>query len=412
MTTAPSHLWRRLLSPEVLFLLGTAQALFPYVLWSFAGLNVNYHYGLSYIPAAIYVVGYLLFLLGARLGAIAARQTMGTCSVPVFPLMFSLVLVLGAAVVQFSLAVKLYGGIPILNYLKEASDVWEINDLQQDSFMGQLGLLTFTTFFLSAASMLLLVKTTRPNLITTMLVGSCVLLCFLISSMAGKRQGLLMCAFIVCAGVTIRLGDPVRSILRFLGVSNNQRSAFSLNVFTIMVCSIVLLTYLTTLNSLRVGERRIGASFGDVTPYLELPVINFEAQAEAIGFGPLQYAAMPLLTGLLPQKIIDTSNTVDPDNRFYLEPTASAGIYGPLHLHAGIVGCLGFALLLGAFLKFAYLRAAMDDFCLLAYAQCSWALFVAYSFNLFLKLVFVIAPLLSYVLFCGLLILFSRKQLR
>ncbi len=59
-------MWRRFFTPEILFLFGTLQALFPYVLWYFLGSNTNYHYEITYLPVVIWTVGYGFFWLGTK----------------------------------------------------------------------------------------------------------------------------------------------------------------------------------------------------------------------------------------------------------------------------------------------------------------------------------------------------------
>lgn len=408
--TAPLTFWGRLVSPETLFFVATIQALLPYVLWHFKGLNPNYDYDLTYIPALIYGIGYLAFFVGTRCGRMLACIGGEGYSVPLQPLTGLALFIIAAGALQFFLAARLYGGVPLLNYFKETTDVWEINALQQGSISGQFGLLTTTTFLMSSVTMLILIKATKPGLYTRMMVAACLILCFLISSMAGKRQGLLICAFIVGTGVLTRWGDPVDKMAGFLGFSPRRRSSILLNSLIAVVCLAFLGAYLTVLNGLRVGDKSLNFETGEIIKYLELPLINFEFQSEIVRFGPQRYAVMPLLSGFLPQKMVDSSDTLDLDRNFYLEPTASAGVYGPLHLWSGIAGCVIFAFILGAFCKFAHLRALKSDVYLLIYAQCSWPLFVSYSFNLFLKMIFVLGPILAYCAFCLFVHLQSKSK--
>lgn len=383
------------------------QALFPYLLWHWGGLNPDYRYDVSYIPAVIYGGGYLAFLVGAWSARQFARHEAGDHSIPLEELNTWLLLITVGAALQFLFAAKLYGGIPLFGYLKEATDVWEVNSLQADSFMGQLGLLTFTTFFLSTIAMLVVAKSTQASLFSRGLLASSALLCILISSMAGKRQGLLMCTFIVACGIMIRAGDPIRQTLAFFRFSPRLQSSFLLNSVTVCVCMVFLTGYLIVLGSLRRGENIAPT---ELVNYLEFPLINFEFQAGMIGFGPHHYESAALLAGLLPQKILDSSDTLSLDRSFYPEPTASAGVYGPIHFYSGIGGCMVFALLLGAFCKYAHLKAKGDDLYLMIYAQCSWPLFVSYSFNLFLRIVFVVGPVAAYASFYFLLKHFLKRK--
>jgi hypothetical protein len=275
--------------------------------------------------------------------------------------------------------------------------------------MGQLGLLTLTTFFMSTVAMLVLVKATRSSLFTILLVVSSAVLCFLISSMAGKRQGLLVSVFIVAGGIMTRSGDPLRSLISFLGFSPRFQSSFLLSSATLVVCLGFCIAYLTILGGLRTGENVAPV---ELVKYLEFPLINFESQAEVFGFGPQRYDAVALLAGLLPKKIVDSSETLFFDKSFYPEPTASAGVYGPLHLYSGFGGCIIFAFLLGAFCKYAHIKAKNSDLYLMIYAQCCWPLFVSYSFNLFLYVVFVVGPIAAYWAFYFFLKCTSKQNYR
>jgi hypothetical protein len=59
-------MWRKIVSPEILLLLGTLQAIFPYVLWVFQGKNESYNYEITYLPLFLYIIGYFFFWLGTR----------------------------------------------------------------------------------------------------------------------------------------------------------------------------------------------------------------------------------------------------------------------------------------------------------------------------------------------------------
>src|SRR2546430_8907438 len=107
-----------LVSPEILFLVGNLQAVFPYVIWNLSGFNENYNYELSYIPAFIYVTGYLAFFLGASLIRSKSQQAHSNGTLNIVILRRAILVIFCMAIVQFFLAIEAYGGLPLLNYFE------------------------------------------------------------------------------------------------------------------------------------------------------------------------------------------------------------------------------------------------------------------------------------------------------
>src|SRR5260370_39283771 len=131
-------MWRRMASPECLFLAGTILSLLPYVHWRFEGLNHSYVYTTTYIPVVIWSMGYASFWLGARVkkmvsGANGASPV--TCNVKNRELL--LASFLAATFVQIVALIYVYEGIPLLEYIGGASDVQQSDDANYLSAVGQ-----------------------------------------------------------------------------------------------------------------------------------------------------------------------------------------------------------------------------------------------------------------------------------
>ena len=399
-SSASGEFWRKLCRPEAIFLSGTCQGLFPYLVWMVGGLNPDYPYDVCYIPAVIYAAGYVAFLGGSLLIREKSQKAHRPGTLDPKLTGRALVLLFGFAAVQFFFAVQAYGGLPLLGYWEGSVDVGEVNARQSETGFGQLGLLTLTTFLISAAMLVLVVQPGAPRPVLRLLFIGYLILAWLITSMAGKRQGFLMCIFILLAGLCVRGVNPIRTVLRLFGVVEPFARSRLMSILAIIFGVLFVLAYVGTMGALRTGAGKFAIGFSGITLYMEVPLINFEYQCGLIGFGPYIFSIPDLLLGLLPYRLIEfLGGGTGREEILYPEPTASAGIYGPLHFYTGLWGCLVFAFVLGMLCKFAYMKARTNDLFLLIYAQCSWALFVAHSFNLFLILLYVPAPLVAFTCF-------------
>jgi oligosaccharide repeat unit polymerase len=407
---ASRDFWRKLFRPETVFLLGTCQALLPYVIWRIRGPNEAYFYDISYIPCVIYIIGYFAFVLGAWLVGRKLRQPERGCPLSYDLLRTFLICLIGLGGVELFLAMKTYGGLPLLNYLEGNIDVWEINARQSQAPFGQLGLLTLTVFILTGIMLIVVVHPNVPSLFSKLLFITYLGLSWLITSMAGKRQGFLMCLFFLLAGVSIRIGNPMRRLLRFVGVADALARTRMAGLLTALCGSLLVLTYVATLGALRTGVGKFGIGIHGITQYMEVPLINFEHQCDLVGFGPYTFSVKELFEGFLPYRTSEALGLGElREAILFPEPTASAGLYGPLHLYTGLGGCILFALLLGGMCKFVYVKARTNDLCLLIYSQCAWPLFVTHSFNLFLILLYVPAPVVAFTCLYGFARVMQRR---
>ena len=117
----------------------------------------------------------------------------------------------------------------------------------------------------------------------------------LITSMAGKRQGFLMCIFILLAGLCVRGVNPIRTVLRLFGVVEPFARSRLMSILAIIFGVLFVLAYVGTMGALRTGAGKFAIGFSGITLYMEVPLINFEYQCGLIGFGPYIFSIPDLL---------------------------------------------------------------------------------------------------------------------
>jgi hypothetical protein len=83
------------------------------------------------------------------------------------------------------------------------------------------------------------------------------------------------------------------------------------------------------------------------------------------------------------------------------EPWAPAGLYEDLQWSLGPLGVIVFAFGLGFATMWIYRRAGTSVFYLLSYSQISFSLILAHSFNEFVSLSWIPAPLCMFAIVCG-----------
>jgi oligosaccharide repeat unit polymerase len=400
-------MWRKLVTPEILFLLGTIQALSPYVLWYFLGSNTNYNYEITYLPIIIWIVGYVFFWLGTKV--------IKTSSITPTKLLIKLnlsstkaatLVVMALIAVQIMQAIRLYGVLPIYAYIAGSSNVTEINGLQNDSGFGQLGLLSTSLFLLNGLLLLLLVKslevTKKPKLL--FVIAFCVEIFG--GMISGKRQGLFISlAFLVC-GLSIYFNNPLKPVLRLFGVPSSKIVRF------LLYSSIVGILIFTIgfVSSLRVGAGYQTSGIEEILNYLQYPLINLEAQCEEIGLAPYKYRLLYPLFTLLPYKLYEAFAPSLNELPIRPEPTIGAGFYGNIHWGLGITGVIIYAFLFGLISKYFYKKSLTSLPHLLVYCQISWTLLSAHTYNHFFTLVFLPIPAILFFVFCKLFNYSSSSQ--
>jgi oligosaccharide repeat unit polymerase len=384
--------WQRFFAPEMLFLACTGAALFPYLLWYFGEkLPVVDHLELTYIPVLVWGSGLLSLVVGARIARLTVLSgghfRISQHSVPAV-LVLSIIVV--AILVQVYYAVQdVYGVLPLVEYLSNASgvDVGIVNDQQQYSGAGQLGFLTACLF---ATNALFLVGIFEW---VTWRRGSRVLLAilFVVTCLAhlvnAKRGGLYSTLIFLLAGLSIYFGDPVAAVSAMLPRSRALVAKTFLGV--LMLLLVLAFGYFGSIRT----RGRIEASPQEIISYLQYPLINFETQCAAAGFGPgeskllgpLRYLTLFKYTEATDAFVATVPRTVrDSPN----------GIYELIHWCWGLPGVIGFSFLLGFISRWLYDRAQRSLTCLLAYCFLANALLMAHTANQVLILAYVPVPIL------------------
>ncbi|MBM3403144.1 MAG: hypothetical protein FJY21_12725, partial [Bacteroidetes bacterium] len=106
-----------LIRPEFLFLIGVCQALFPYVIWWINGTAEEYKYQTSWIPATVWILGYIAFYIGCGCPVVSFdSRTRARSRISKNGLRIILMAFLFFGILLFIYSIYLYGGIPLLDY--------------------------------------------------------------------------------------------------------------------------------------------------------------------------------------------------------------------------------------------------------------------------------------------------------
>jgi len=216
--------------------------------------------------------------------------------------------------------------------------------------------------------------------------------------MTGKRQGLLLFVLYLLCGLAIYFGNLAGPLLKSVGLPYNR----ILTRLSYVLIPLALVAMIGFLGVVRTGSRAqnvIGLGIGQLTQYLQLPLINLEAVCQAIGLGPAGgYKPAGLLTGLLPYRLwgVISGNELPIQ---LPQPGIGTGFYMPLHINTGLPGIILFAFAAGYASRYFYNKSFTSLFHLLVYCQMAWALFAAHSYNHFLTLVFLPAPAICFLIF-------------
>ena len=390
---------RRIFTPEMLFLIGSVQAVTPYLFWMGEGSDLNYIFSMSWGPAVIYVVGFLCFWLGASFVNKSQKTTQAPFSyidrIPAGRLFYANVTLATLLAYQSVQLTRVYGTIPLLAFLSGDLDVNDANDSLESSALGQMALLQITLLLLNAVLTLTVLKRLRQNSfrpfsLDLWIPATLVVIGF---TMGGKRQGLFMVAFFTfTAFVLVGNGLLNRLMSKFLIRGRSMR------MMVYVVAPLCGLVFFQLLGMARSG-REATLGLRESLFYLELPLINLEYQYELVGFGPDTFAPQGLLRGLLPRRIQEQlfGDGASFDWPLKLEPTASSGFFGELHWHTGLAGVCLFAVLSGFVSRYCFQHASKSLWALLCYCQIVWTLVSCHSYNHFLNLVFIPLPALCYM---------------
>ena len=383
--------WRRLFAPEVIFAASAAAALSPYVLWYWGyKLPVVEHLEITYIPAILWCCGLLSFLAGCRLArkkrVNVSPFKMGRRNIPVTLLLcFGMVLVM----VQVYLAIQdVYGVFPLLDYLSGAGnlEVGIANDQQQYSASGQLGLLTASLYALNSVFLIFIIKRVTQGRGSRIVLA----LAFLATAFAhlinAKRGGLYSTLFYLLVGLSLYFGDPVRALSAL--VPGRSRILTKSVLVGLVIALVFAFGYLASIRT----RGRVAGGTGEIIAYLQYPLINFEAQCRAGGFGPGDFKLLSPFRHLPPYKYIEKDDAFAVTNPRVVRDSPS-GIYEYIHWCWGIAGIVMYSMILGFVARWLYDRSLQSLGCLLSYCYFAVALAMAHTSNQALILAYVPVPL-------------------
>jgi len=400
LTSKKLH-WRHFVKPEILFLVGAVMANFPYFLWRYGYPVPSCSFSISYKPLYLWILGYIAFCLGTghvsfclcrkvrKHGVLSPfRIRQGTFRICVLITIF-------AVIVQIIFACLLYGVLPISAYFS-GYDVHTLNIAQQASGFGQLGLLTLTLFVLNGLILIGIVSNFKAKGWSRKILWLAVILAVLGSLFSGKAQGffILICV-LVTGGALVRV-NPINLCMRKLGLP--QFSKRQMIIVAISLPFFLMLLHGFT-RTLRVGtykEFNVMFAVDSVVSYLSWPLINTENQLAISGLSGSQFEVRGLLTGLLPYKMKSHFTESLKTSVPRLERTSPSGFLSTPHWYLGLWGMMLFLFVLGVVCKCIYIKSNKSLFCLLAYSQIAWTLVAAHSYNHFLNLLFIPAPVIVF----------------
>lgn len=378
-------------SPGVLFALAAVQALFPYALWLTGIRTENTPTHLTFTPVLIWAIAVASFWAGCRIRTKSRRPTpMFTLAQRQHGLHVISVAILISIFVQLYGIVRVYGTVPLLSYLRNdgAISVATVNTLEESSGFGQVG--TLGLFGMVLNGVLLMVMIVRANRglslgVMGWTMGACSLL---ISTYAGKRQGLLVTLVYLSCGLSLHFPNPLKTASRLVRLPSGRIS----RAFLIPIAGFALFAAIGYLSTARNQEIRGRGAGEEILAYLEFPLVNLLGQTMAVGLGPYELdSAYPLLP-LVPYKWqTDLSQSMISPPRKVI-PSSPSGMFERIHWAWGIGGIAVFCFLIGVVSQFLYHRSGHDIESLLIYCQVAYALLTAHSYNHFMNLIFIPLP--------------------
>lgn len=388
-------MWRKLLRPEVLFLMGTIQGLLPYLLFAIFGTSAVVDFELSYYPMWIWIIGYICFFIGTRIGPRNFSESMET-DVPVSMSLLKTALVVLSVISLGEIVglIRVYGGIPLLLFLSGTADVNDTNLAQQASGLGQIGAASLTVYLLMGLICLIAIKAKQIESKTARwLVCSTFLIIFL-AAFNGKRQGLLMCIVLLACSSILTFGDPFEIISSFLPGKMGSRGTVIIGI----ICFLVVFKGLGAVVAFRNNGNHQISTTDELSLYYEWPIMNMSLQTlKSDGFGPYEFKPLGPFKTLLPAKIALNPSIFGEDVP-RVEETSPSGFYEQLQWTTGLWGIIPFTFFCGLFCQYMYRMAFKGYASSLSYSMIAWALFSAPLYNHFLNLLFLPLPATIFII--------------
>lgn len=319
-------------------------------------------------------------------------------------LKFIISIILFVIIVQIFRATQIYGTLPLYGYITGDIDVNTVNELQQNSGFGELGMLSVNLFFLGGLLLSLIIKSIEINQEINWFFLFASTIEILGTLISGKRQGMLIYIIYILCGLSIRFNEPLTALLKILKLPNNK----ILRLIILILGFVLLVFAVGFISFLRVDKGVEHSGINEIMNYLQFPLINLESQCQQIGLNPYKFNFVYPLINLLPFKLFDTFALANIDLPFRPEPTIGAGFYGTIHWGLGIIGIALCSFLFGSVSKYFYQNSFKRLSHLLIYCPISWTLLSAHTYNHFLNLIFIPIPAILFWLFCQ---IFNRSSL-
>ena len=394
--------WRYSVKPEILLLVGAVGANLPYLLW-FWGYPIpqGYHFNITYNPLFLWILGYIAFCLGTgHVSLCMCRKVRRQGGVLPFQIRQDtfracLLLTIIAVIIQIIFACLLYGTLPIWSYLSGGYDVHTLNTTQRSSGFGQLGLLTLTLFTLNGLILIGIIGNLNAKGRNRKILWVAIIIAVFGSLFSGKSQGLFILICVLVTGGALARVNPINLFARKLGFRQFSKRMTVVVMFGVLFLLVLLHGFTRSIRTSNHQKLGIRGSFDSVVSYLSWPLINTENQVAISGLSGSQFEVRGLLTGLLPYKIQSHfAQSASPVPR--LERSSPSGILSTPHWYLGLWGMLIFMFIIGAVCKYFYVESRRSLFCLLAYSQIAWTLIAAHTYNHFLHLLFIPAPIIMF----------------
>ena len=403
--------WFRMFHPSALFFLGAAQANLPYVLWLLGYPRPEaYNFSVSYVPTILWLLAFGAFCVGVLLSRILFAKSIAPKVIEWDYVDQRRVLLLGnttmvALIIQIALVINLYGVIPVFAFWS-GHDIWDVISRQSDSGFGQLGLMLISIFILNAILLTGIAgrqSWRRRNKVFAILT---ILVLIFATLFGGTRQTLAMvmsALFFVCVATGAHPFNIFLQKMGYRGLSN-WKTSYVIVVFALVV--IFIMGFFGYLRSGAISSYAYLHGVDEIILYMSLPLINMEGLWAAGGWDGGRFEPVGMFAGLVPFKwldiVVDNLDLVG-DVPQRLEPSASYGLVG-LYWSIGIPGLMLYCGVIGAISMYFYLRSRSRVFALLAYSQITWALLGVHTYNHFLALAYVPAPLLVFFFLSKLLV--------
>lgn len=390
----------RLFNPSLLFFFGYIQAISPYFFRIFGSSEFDI-YGVepTYLPLYIWTTAFIAFALGVKIsGNIAGIVNYRSVGNPkgIKKLRLIILLLAGALIFEIIWSIQLYGSIPILSFIT-GYDISMVNERQQDSSYGQLGLLTLSVFTLNGIIALYMSNQVKSKKIFKIILYFSLILIIFASIYQGKRQGLFINICLAAFCSTAITNNPFNGYLKMFDFAPKSNKK---TLFYVLISIFIAIIFIGYISKIRIGDEVDSifmVGFNEVARYLSFPLINFETQVLQSGLGPGSFSLLAVFGSFIPSKSMEQFSDLIPSGGIpSAEPTAGSGFIGVISWYLGLPGVVFFCLIFGYICGVLYRKSRLNRLSMLIYGQVVWTLVAAHSYNHFLNLIFIPLPALIF----------------